>query len=134
MKVLIPSPLLSYTKMRELELAVDSLQALFAELERCFPGIRFRVVDEQGRLRANMRLFVNGLGVRDLQHALRPDDEVAVVHGDVAERRFVALYGRGGRLVGALGWNRPRHVMQWRLRLGEGMDWADALELARSEP
>lgn len=63
----------------------------------------------------------------------RHDDEVQVVHGDVAERRFVALYGRGGRLVGALGWNRPRHVMQWRQRLTEGMDWHDALELARSE-
>ena len=80
--------------------------------------------------------FWSDLYDRKIQLAGRsgPDDEVQVVHGDVAERRFVALYGRGGRLVGALGWNRPRHVMQWRQRLGEGMDWADALELARSEP
>ena len=80
--------------------------------------------------------FWSDLYDRKIQLAGRsgPDDEVQVVHGDVAERRFVALYGRGGRLVGALGWNRPRHVMQWRQRLGEGMDWHDALELARSEP
>jgi len=37
------------------------------------------VVDEQGLLRPNMRIFVNGLGVRDMGHALRPDDFVAVV-------------------------------------------------------
>lgn len=80
--------------------------------------------------------FWSDLYDRKIQLAGRsgPDDEVQVVTGDVAERRFVALYGRGGRLVGALGWNRPRHVMQWRQRLTEGMDWQDALELARSEP
>jgi hypothetical protein len=37
------------------------------------------VVDEQDQLRANMRVFVNGLGVRDLAHALREDDAVAIV-------------------------------------------------------
>ncbi len=80
--------------------------------------------------------FWSDLYDRKIQLAGRagPDDEVQVVHGDVAERRFVALYGRGDRVVGALGWNRPRHVMQWRQRLLDGMDWADALELARSEP
>ena len=80
--------------------------------------------------------FWSDLYDRKIQLAGRagPDDEVQVVHGDVAELRFVALYGRGDRVVGALGWNRPRHVMQWRQRLLDGMDWADALELARSEP
>ncbi len=80
--------------------------------------------------------FWSDLYDRKIQLAGRsgPDDEVQVVHGDVAERRFVTLYGRGGRLVGALGWNRPRHVMQWRQRLVAGMDFVDALELARSEP
>ncbi len=57
----------------------DTLLALFADLERQFPGVRFRVVDEQGLLRANMRVFVNGQGTRDLNHALRPDDDVAIV-------------------------------------------------------
>ncbi|MFO1287842.1 MAG: hypothetical protein U1F49_15775 [Rubrivivax sp.] len=33
---------------------------MFADLGRHFPGLRFRVVDEQGLLRPNMRLFVNG--------------------------------------------------------------------------
>jgi hypothetical protein len=48
-------------------------------LERRYPGIRFRVVDEQNHLRPNMRIFVNGVGMRALDHALAPDDFVAVV-------------------------------------------------------
>lgn len=97
---------------------------------------RLLAVDGDALPYAPVPWFWSDLYDRKIQLAGRagPDDEVQVVHGDVAERRFVALYGRGGRVVGALGWNRPRHVMQWRQRLLEGMDWADALELARSEP
>ena len=79
MKVSIPSALLSYTRQPEVEAAGDTLHALFDELDRRYPGLRFRVVDEQGRLRPNMRIFVNGLGVRVLGHALKPGDFVAVV-------------------------------------------------------
>jgi molybdopterin converting factor small subunit len=78
-KVLIPGALRSYTGRSQLQADGDTLDALFADLDRRFPGLRFRVVDEQGQLRPNMRIFVNGIGVRDLQHGLRPDDFVAVV-------------------------------------------------------
>jgi len=56
-----------------------TLDALFNDLEQRYPGLRFRVVDEQSELRPNMRVFVNGLGVRALDHALAPGDFVAVV-------------------------------------------------------
>ena len=79
MKVLIPGALRSYTRESQVEAAGDTLDELFADLDRRYPGLRFRVVDEQNQLRPNMRLFVNGLGVRDLGHALQPDDFVAVV-------------------------------------------------------
>jgi molybdopterin converting factor small subunit len=79
MKVLIPGALRSYTRESEVEAEGGTLDELFADLERRYPGIRFRVVDEQGLLRPNMRLFVNGRGVRDLGHTLRPEDFVAVV-------------------------------------------------------
>ena len=79
MKVLIPGALRSYTRDAEVDAAGATLDDLFTDLERRYPGLRFRVVDEQGQLRPNMRVFVNGLGVRDLAHALRPDDFVAVV-------------------------------------------------------
>ena len=79
MKVLIPGALRSYTRDAEVDAAGATLDDLFTDLERRYPGLRFRVVDEQGQLRPNMRLFVNGAGVRDLRHPLRPDDFVAVV-------------------------------------------------------
>lgn len=79
MKVLIPAALHSYTGGSPVQAEGATLQALFDDLERRYPGLRFRVVDELGRLRPNMRIFVGGLGVRDLAHRLRPDDEVAVV-------------------------------------------------------
>jgi sulfur-carrier protein len=79
MEVLIPSALQSYTGRARVQAEGDTLLALFADLDRRWPGLRFRVVDEQQQLRPNMRIFVNGLGVRDLQHPLQPQDFVAVV-------------------------------------------------------
>ena len=54
-----------------------------------------------------------------------PDDEVRIVDGSIDERRFVALYGRAGRLVGVLGMNRPRPVMQYRQLIADGASWDD---------
>jgi NADPH-dependent 2,4-dienoyl-CoA reductase/sulfur reductase-like enzyme len=48
-----------------------------------------------------------------------PGDAVTIVDGSLEERRFVALYHRGGRLAAVLGWNRPRLVMQYRKELRE---------------
>lgn len=79
MKVLIPSALRSYTRASQVEACGHTLDELFDDLEPRYPGLRFRVVDEQRLLRPNLRIFVNGVGVRELRHALRPDDFVAVV-------------------------------------------------------
>jgi sulfur-carrier protein len=79
MKVLIPGALRSYTRELHVEAVGHTLNDLFVDLDRRYPGLRFRVVDEQNLLRPNMRIFVNGLGVRDLQHALQADDFVAIV-------------------------------------------------------
>ncbi len=79
MKVLIPGALRSYTRESHVDAVGDTLDALFTDLDRRYPGLRFRVVDEQRQLRPNMRVFVNGVGVRDLAHALQPEDFVAVV-------------------------------------------------------
>lgn len=79
MKVLIPGALHHYTKRSPVQAEGATLGELFDDLERQFPGFAFRVVDERRLLRPNMRVFVSGRGVRDLGHALKPDDEVAVV-------------------------------------------------------
>ena len=79
MRVLIPAALRSYTRESPVDACGDTLHALFDDLERRYPGLRFRVVDEQGSLRPNMRIFVNGIGTRDLAHTLQRDDYVAIV-------------------------------------------------------
>ena len=62
-----------------------------------------------------------------------PDDEVVVVTGSPDERRFAAIYGRAGRIVAVLGFNRPRHVMQYRRLIARSASWDEALEFARSQ-
>lgn len=79
MRVGIPSPLLSYTGAAEVAASGDDLSALLWDLDRQFPGIRFRMVDEQNRLRRHMRVFVNGAQTFALDHPLAPGDEVFIV-------------------------------------------------------
>ena len=55
------------------------------------------------------------------------DDDVAVVAGDPASGTFCAIYGRNGRLRGALGVSMPRVVMPFRKLLLEQASWDDAL-------
>lgn len=68
---------------------------------------------------------------RKLQMAGRPTgtDELHIVEGSIEERRFVALFRRGDRCTGVLGVNRPRHVMQVRMKMAESLDWAPVAEL-----
>lgn len=66
---------------------------------------------------------------RKIQFAGRaaPGDETALVDGSLEERRFVLLYGRGGRLRGVLGFNRPRLVMHYRGLIRSGASFEEAL-------
>lgn len=79
MKVLIPSPLLSYTGAREVTAKGETLGAVLADLDRRYPGLRFRVVDEQDRLRRHMRFFVSGAQVFALDAPIRPEEDVQIV-------------------------------------------------------
>jgi sulfur-carrier protein len=79
MKVLIPSPLRPYTGEREVEAEGATLAELLAALERRYPGLRFRMVDEQDRVRPHIRIFVNGEQTFALDHPLRPADSVQIV-------------------------------------------------------
>jgi NADPH-dependent 2,4-dienoyl-CoA reductase/sulfur reductase-like enzyme len=56
-----------------------------------------------------------------------PGDEMQIVDGSVEDRRFVAIYGRAGRLVGALAFSRPRLLMNCRRMISEGAPWEEAL-------
>lgn len=60
-----------------------------------------------------------------------PDDELVVVDGDLESRRFVALYGRDGRLTAALGLSRPRQLMGFRALLARQADLHEAVAIGR---
>lgn len=79
MKVLIPSALRSYTENSETEARGATLAALLVDLDHQYPGIRFRMVDEQDRVRRHIRIFVNGRQAHDLAHVLEDSDEVVIV-------------------------------------------------------
>ena len=79
MKILIPGPLRSYTRGREVEAAGTTLAELLADLDRRYPGLRFRMVDEQDRIRPHMRCFVNGELVADMRCPLRHGDTLQIV-------------------------------------------------------
>jgi NADPH-dependent 2,4-dienoyl-CoA reductase/sulfur reductase-like enzyme len=62
----------------------------------------------------------------------RADDEMAVVDGTLEERRFVACFGRDGRLSGAVAFNRPRLLVAYRRLLAQGASFEDALAHAKA--
>lgn len=60
----------------------------------------------------------------------RAGDEVRVVDGSFEQREFVAIYGRAGRLVGAVAMNRMRMHLEWRKALDAGLSFDAALRRA----
>ena len=79
-RVLIPSPLRSYTGGRaEVEARGGTVAAVLADLEAAFAGIRFRMIDEQDRIRPHILIFVAGRPARDLRVPVAPGDEVQIV-------------------------------------------------------
>jgi sulfur-carrier protein len=80
MRVLLPSPLFSYTGgQKEIEASAGSLAQLLEQLEQRYPGIRHRIIDEQGRIRPHIRFFVAGEMATTIDQPLRSDDEVMIV-------------------------------------------------------
>jgi len=79
-RVRIPTPLRSYTAEAS---AVDAhggtIGEVLHDLDRRFPGLRFRVVDEQGRLRQHMKIFLNQDVVDDLATPVAERDEVTLM-------------------------------------------------------
>ena len=80
MKVRLPSPLADYTAhRREVEGQGATLAELLADLDRTYPGIRFRIIDEQERIRPHIKIFVNREQARSLALPLYASDEVLVI-------------------------------------------------------
>jgi molybdopterin synthase sulfur carrier subunit len=79
MRVLIPSALHSYSGQAWVEAEGATVAAVLADLERRYPGIRFRMIDEQERIRPHIRFFAQRQMVFDLTTPLAADGEFLIV-------------------------------------------------------
>jgi molybdopterin synthase sulfur carrier subunit len=77
--VLIPSQLTSYTEgVTRVRAAGATVDAVLLDLDRRFPGLRFRVIDEQDRVRKHMRIFVGQDETRSIARPLADGDELLI--------------------------------------------------------
>jgi hypothetical protein len=79
MEVLIPTPLRSYTGARLVDASGATLAEVLADLDRRWPGLRFRMIDEQDRVRPHIRFFVDGEQTFDLSRPVRPGESLQIV-------------------------------------------------------
>jgi molybdopterin converting factor small subunit len=80
MRVHIPSPLYSYTAgVSHVDAVGATLDQLLVSLDQRYPGLRFRIIDEQRHVRRHMRIFVNGEETEDLSRPLDERDAVNIV-------------------------------------------------------
>lgn len=80
MRVRIPTPLRSYTHDQAVvDADGGTVSEVLDDLDRQFPGIRFRMIDEQGQVRQHMKLWVGQEPVAALSEAVRDSDEVTIM-------------------------------------------------------
>jgi molybdopterin synthase sulfur carrier subunit len=78
--VRIPSPLRSYTAgAAAVAAAGGTVEEVLASLEQRYAGIRFRIVDEQGRIRPHIRMYINTAEVGALSQPVAAADTVHVI-------------------------------------------------------
>jgi molybdopterin converting factor small subunit len=78
-RVLIPSQLIAYTEgATRLEAEGATVDAVLEDLDRRHPGLKFRVIDEQDRIRRHMRIFVGLDEVRDVRRSIAPGEELMI--------------------------------------------------------
>jgi molybdopterin synthase sulfur carrier subunit len=79
-RVRIPTPLRSYTGgAAHVEADGATVGQVITDLDRRYPGLAFRVVDEQGRLRQHMVVFLGQDRCRDLAASVAGIDELVLM-------------------------------------------------------
>jgi molybdopterin synthase sulfur carrier subunit len=80
MKVRLSTHLRGYThNQSEVEAAGATLDEALRDLDRRYPGLRFRIVDEQDHIREHIKIFVNARQVLPLATALEPADLIHII-------------------------------------------------------
>jgi sulfur-carrier protein len=96
-RVRIPTPLRSLTKgAADVQVKADTVTDLIEDLERQYPGLRDRLVEENGELRRFINIYVNQEDIRFLQGektALKEGDEVVIVPAIAGGQRFSTRRG-----------------------------------------
>jgi hypothetical protein len=78
--VRIPSPLRSYTQGAAVVAAEGGTVAeLLADVERRHPGIRFRMIDEQDRIRPHIRLYAGARELHEIGEPIGPHDDLHII-------------------------------------------------------
>jgi len=78
--VMVPSPLRSYTDGKAAVIASGATVAeLLADLDRRYPGMRFRMIDEQDAIRQHIKIFVNREQVQRIDAPVGATDEVIII-------------------------------------------------------
>lgn len=89
--VKVPTPLRKFTAGSEsVSGSGATVGALVEDLEKKYPGIRERIVDEQGRVRRFVNLYINGDDIRFLQQLdtkVKDGDEISIVPAIAGGRR-----------------------------------------------
>ncbi len=79
-RVRIPSPLRSYTADQGVVMAEGgTVSEILSHLERMHAGIRFRMIDEQERIRQHIRFFLDERAVTDLASPVREGEEFTII-------------------------------------------------------
>ena len=80
MNVLIPSNLADYTDhQHRVAASGGTLAEALEDLDRRYPGIRFRIVSEQDRIRRHIKIFINREMAAGLEAPLAANDEIMIV-------------------------------------------------------
>jgi len=80
MRVYVPTPLRAYTGQKgRVDAEGSTLAELLTDLDRCYPGFRFRIIDEQDGIREHIKIFINQQHVRHLAVPLRGGDEIQII-------------------------------------------------------
>ena len=78
-RVLLPSQLHAYSGgVSRLEAQRAVIADVLDDLDRRFPGLKFRIIDEQDRVRPHMRLFVGRNAARDIRAPIADGDELLI--------------------------------------------------------
>jgi len=80
MRVFVPTALRSYSGQKgQVDAEGSTLGEVLTDLDRRYPGFRFRIINEQDGIREHIKIFVNQQQTRDLASPLRSSDEIQII-------------------------------------------------------